>query len=57
MAPDPAPAPAEPKRVLFTDTRTGTFFLIEVPETSPWHELLPDHQEAEIRPCATAREP
>ncbi len=43
---DPTPAP---KVLLFTDTRTGHFFAMEVPHTSPWHELLPDHQECEIR--------
>ncbi len=42
-----------PKVVLFTDTRTGLFFAMEVPHTSAWHELLPVSQECEIR----ARQP
>ncbi len=49
---DPAPAP---KVVLFTDTRTGTFFAMEVPHTSPWHELLPASQECEIRAAQPER--
>lgn len=39
-----------PKHVLFNDTRTGDAFVMQVPSTSPWFDLLPQHQEVDIRP-------
>lgn len=40
----------ESKLVLFHDLRNGTSFIMSVPPTSPWHELLPPRQESFIRP-------
>lgn len=36
-----------PKHILFNDVRTGKAFVMEIPATSPWHELLPQHQVVE----------
>lgn len=39
------------KTITFVDTRADSpleRFVLEVPETSPWHELLPDEQTVEI---------
>lgn len=36
-----------PKHIIFNDVRTGRSFVMEIPATSPWHELLPSHQEVE----------
>lgn len=38
--------------VLFLDRRTGSSFTMAVPPSSPWHELLPPEQIAEILPHA-----
>lgn len=41
---------AKPDRlVAFHDCRTGAEFLMCVPPSSPWFDLLPPVQEAEIR--------
>jgi hypothetical protein len=34
------------KRVILTDIRDGSVHTLEIPPTSPWHELLPELQEA-----------
>ena len=41
--------PPEPKHILFNDTRTGESFVMQVPPTSPWLDLLPEHQECDIK--------
>lgn len=46
---DTADTPQEPKHVLFNDTRTGESFVMQVPPASPWYDLLPQHQECEIK--------
>ena len=38
-----------PKLVVFTDRRTGDTFTMTVPPTSPWHAMLENVTEAEIR--------
>lgn len=35
--------------VVFTDRRTGDTFTMTVPPTSPWHAMLDNVTEAEIR--------
>ncbi len=42
----------EAKLVHVTDRRHGAVFVLAIPPSSPWHELLPDQQTAEILPRA-----
>jgi len=51
MTPDDTPPP--PKHISMADVRLGITYVIEIPPTSPWHELLPQHQACVIRPVKT----
>lgn len=45
-----------PKHLTLEDA-AGNVTVLEIPATSGWHELLPQHQVCAIRPLATPEEP
>lgn len=45
----------EDRCILMCDTRTRISFVLRIPPTSPWHELLPATQISFIRPGTTAQ--
>ena len=48
MATDTPP----PKHILLTGPHPADARVLEIPATSPWHDLLPQHQECAIKPYA-----
>lgn len=40
-----------PRTIAFVDRRSGIAFDLQVPPSSPWYDLLPEHQDVEILPA------
>jgi len=45
-------APKPPKHILLTGPHPADARVLEIPATSEWHDLLPQHQEVAIKPYA-----